>query len=863
MLRISFAISCLLFAASAVHSVTADERSLASAQPVDFVRDIEPILAAQCYSCHGSQEQEGQLRLDARVLARKGGVSGTLVVPGKGTQSLLYKRLIGDEEGDRMPLDQDPLATEQLDLIRRWIDQGAAWPAGTGAASQTVQTHWAYISPQRPALPAAKGSAWVRSPIDAFILDGLLQQNLAPSRPSGKATLVRRVFLDLVGLPPSVSQVDAYLADDSPNAYEQLVDRLLASPQYGARWARPWLDAARYADSNGYQADQYRNVWPYRDWIIQAMNADMPFDQFTIHQIAGDLLPHRDLQSQIATGFHRLTTCNVEAGVDPEENRVNQIIDRVNTTGTVWLGTTIECAQCHNHKYDPFNQRDYYRLFAFYNNTPLEVEGNGVTYNFVGPKLDLPLTAEQARTRRDLMERLAQAESQQRQIVAQRLLALPQWERQLGERQLGERQLGEAECPDQPSEIPAEIAEILRHKPAERNAKQTARLEEYFAELDPRVKDLNERITAMRKEIDEIKPVTTLVMIESDQPRKTSVFRRGNFQDPGVQVTAGTPHSLPKLSSPGPDNRLSLARWLVDRSNPLTARVAVNRWWAQFFGRGIVETIEDFGTQGAKPTHPELLDWLAVELMTDGWSMKRIHKLIVTSAVYQQSSVASSELLRSDPYNMWYARGPRFRLPAEAIRDNALAISGLLSYQTSGPPVFPPQPSGVWRHVGRNAPKYNTSQGTDRFRRGIFVIWRRSAPYASFTNFDAPDRASCVVKRSRTNTPLQALTLMNDPAYVEMSLALAQRILAKPALDVEQRVRYAIRLCMSRQPQVNEVRHLVKVFQQERQHYQRDLQQAQALIGELDCRHTDPHDLAAWFVVASILLNLDETITKE
>ena len=862
MLRAAAVILLVLSAANTAALSAADESSRPGEGPadtavIDFVRDIQPIFASKCYSCHGPREQEGQLRLDARAGLRQGGVSGALVVPRESTRSLLYKRLIGDEEGDRMPLEQEPLAAGQLDLIRRWIDAGATWPAHAGVEAEAIQTHWAYVPPQRPELPATKDSPWVQSPIDAFILDRLLKRSLAPAQPAAQAVLLRRVFLDLVGLPPTVAQIDAYLADDRPNAYEQIVDQLLASPQYGIHWARAWLDAARYADSNGYQADQYRNVWPYRDWIIRAMNADMPFDQFTIDQIAGDLLPQQDLQSRIATGFHRLTTCNVEAGVDPEENRVNQIIDRVNTTATVWLGTTIECAQCHNHKYDPFSQRDYYRLFAFYNNTPLEVEGNGVTYNFVGPKMDLPLNGEEERLRQELQQRLAQAESQHQQLVAQRLPVLADWE----------RKIAEAGCPDQSTgtpadEVPADISRILRRKAAERSAKQTARLEGYFAALDPRVKQLDEQISTLQKELDKIKPVTTLVMIESDEPRMTSIFRRGNFKDQGVAVAADTPRALHKLSSPGSGNRLDLARWLVDRNNPLTARVAVNRWWAQLFGRGIVETIEDFGTQGAQPTHPELLDWLAVELMDSGWSMKRIHKLIVMSAAYQQSSATSSELLQRDPYNVWCARAPRFRLPAEAIRDNALAISGLLSYETSGPPVFPPQPPGVWRHVGRNAPQYNTSQGNGRFRRGIFVIWRRSAPYASFTNFDAPDRASCVVRRPRTNTPLQALTLMNDPAYIEMSLALAKRIVTQSALDLPQQMHYAVRLCMSREPAADELQHLLQVFQQERQRFQQAPETAQAVIGNLECKHTDPSDMAAWFVIANILLNLDETITK-
>ncbi|MEO8498307.1 MAG: DUF1549 and DUF1553 domain-containing protein, partial [Planctomycetota bacterium] len=584
------------------------------------------------------------------------------------------------------------------------------------------------------------------------------------------------------------------VASQRPEKYERAVDSLLASPQYGARWARPWLDAARYADSNGYQADQYREVWPYRDWVIDAMNADMPFDQFTLEQLAGDLLPDATITQKIATGFSRLTTCNVEAGVDPEENRVNQIIDRVNTTGTVWLGTSIECAQCHNHKYDPFTQRDYYQLFAYFNNTPLEVKGDGVTYEFVGPKMDLPISDEQ-RQERDRLE--------------------------------------------------AQIAELT-------------------AQLDPPIKKLRDQIAGLQKQIDAIEPVTTLVMVEDEKPRPTTVFKRGSFLDQGEAVSMSTPGALPELlSNVGAQDRRELAKWLTSRENPLTARVAVNRWWAEIFGRGIVATLEDFGTQGERPTHPKLLDWLAVELMESGWSMKHVHRQIVLSATYQQSSRITPDLLKRDPNNKLYARAPRFRLPAETVRDNALAIAGLLSYKLAGPPVFPPQPPNIWRHVGRNEPKYNTSEGNDRFRRGIYVIWRRSAPYPSFTNFDAPDRASCVVARPRTNTPLQALTLLNDPAYIEMAIALAERIAAADHLtNVEDRVAFAIKLCVARSATSDEVEHLAEVYRQQRDYFESSPAAAKSLVGKQTNSVAEVQDIAAWFYVANILLNLDETITK-
>jgi hypothetical protein len=994
---------------------------------VDFVRDIQPILAAKCHACHGPDEQEGQLRLDARAIVFKGGVSGKLFDLGKGRQSLLVRRIT--EPGDeRMPLDEERLSDREVDLIRRWIDQGARWPQGVGADVK-AGAHWAYEIPQRSALPEVTNQAWARNPIDTFVLRKLEDEGLSPSPPADEAKRLRRVYLDLIGLPPSVEEVDAFLASSDPHKFAQAVDRLLASPQYGLRWARPWLDAARYADSNGYQADQYRNVWPYRDWVINAMNADMPFDQFTLEQLAGDLLPNATLDQKIATGFHRLTTCNVEAGVDPEENRTNQLIDRVNTTGTVWLGTSIECAQCHNHKYDPFTQRDYYKLFAYFNNTPLEVEGNGVTFNFVGPKMGLPLTAVQQQRTDELTNRREQLAQREEVLVAKRLEFLPAWEKQAADagqdaskwhaltvvsfqskggashellddnsvlvsgeepdhdiytvvaetnvqgitgfklealtdpslpgngpgrftrpnfvlnefqvtaamqganskpievglhgaaadyaqkqypvagavdgdpatawaihpefgkphhatflthepigidgatiltftldqhhgdcRTIGRLRLSAMTGTPSPSKLPDAIAKILAK--SKRNEKETQELADYFSGLDPEIKKLRDQLAAVQKQLDAIKQITTLVMVEQDKPRMTTVFKRGNFLDKGETVSMGTPTVLPELASSDARDRRELAKWLTSRDNPLTARVAVNRWWAAMFGHGIVATLEDFGAQGEVPTHPKLIDWLAVELMESGWSIKHVHKQIVMSATYQQSSKLTPELLERDAHNKLYARGPRFRLPAETVRDNALAISGLLSTKMSGPPIYPPQPPNIWRHVGRNAPKYNTSQGNDRFRRGIYVVWRRSAPYPSFTNFDAPDRASCVVDRARTNTPLQALTLLNDPAYIEMSLAFAERIAtAGPDMSVKDRIAYAIRLCVSRQPRGAEIEHLAEVFRLELERFEHDATAAEQLVGKPNGK-VGAKDLAAWFYVANILLNLDETITK-
>ncbi|MBP88281.1 MAG: hypothetical protein CMJ64_16445 [Planctomycetaceae bacterium] len=995
---------------------------------IDFVRDIQPIFATKCNACHGPDEQEGQLRLDARTSVKKGGVSGVLYEVGEANESLLYRMIAGIGDVERMPLDDHPLTAEQIELISRWIDEGAQWPDGVGA-DVSAETHWAYVLPKRPTLPTVMHREWLRSPLDAFVLRKLERRGLSPSPRADEAKLLRRVYLDLIGLPPSVEAIEEFESSRHPDKYERVVNELLASPQYGARWARPWLDAARYADSNGYQADQYRSVWPYRDYVINAMNADMPFDQFTREQIAGDLLPKATVAQRIATGFHRLTTCNVEAGVDPEENRVNQIIDRVNTTGTVWLGTSLECAQCHNHKYDPFTQKDYYQIFAYFNNTPLEVEGNGVTYNFIGPKMELPLSDQQAAEKATLVAERQAIDKRLELAAMKRLAGLAAWEKQMtagkpanwhvlkvesfessggsshtilddksvlvcgkkpeqdtytvvcntqvqditgfklealtdpslpsngpgrytranfvlydfsittkdlgssgeaaarialhrasadfsqakwdvaglidddpntgwaiapqfgkphhatlltdkpigsasgttltftldqhyGEcRTIGRLRLSAMTGTPAATGLPDAVAKALATPTTGRDKEAHKVLQEYFVELDPQVKKFRELADALQKKIDAIQPVTSLVMIEDKEQRTTTVFKRGNFLDKAEPVAMATPDMLPKLRTGDAKDRRELARWLASKENPLTARVAVNRWWAEIFGRGIVETIEDFGTQGDKPTHPKLLDWLAIELMESGWSMKHVHKQIVLSAAYQQSSKVSPELLEMDTFNTYYSRGPRFRLPAETVRDNALTISGLLSRNMAGPPIFPPQPPNIWRHVGRNGPKYDTSQGNDRFRRGIYVIWRRSAPYPSFTNFDAPDRASCVVKRPRTNTPLQALTLMNDPAYVEMAIAFAEHI-AEQNMSLDESITFAFRSCVARQPRMKDIQLLSEVYQSERQHYEDATDDAVALVGKQTERRTNVQDLAAWFHVANILLNLDETITK-
>ncbi len=744
--------------------------------------------------------------------------------------------------------------------LGRWSLVVMFCSAGSAVRAQPVDTpvHWAYVKPVRPALPPVKNAAWPKNALDRFILARLERETLTPSPEAERARLIRRVHLDLIGLPPTIAQVDAFVKDTRPDAYERVVEELLASPHYGERWARHWLDLARYADSNGFQRDGFRTIWPYRDWVIDAFNRDMPFDQFTLEQIAGDLLPDPGISQRIATGFNRCTTVNVEAGTDREENRVNAVFDRVNTTATVWLGTTLACAQCHHHKYDPFTMTDYYRFFAYFNSTEEETaKGEQAAREFIGPKLTLPPDPKTAARRKELQAERAPVAAEVARAAAMQAEF-------------------EAKCradKEQLAALPAEIRKIVALADGKRTKKQTQDLADYYFDNQPVLKEVRQRLSELDQRLAELAPVTTLVMSELPAPRPTHIFKRGNFLNKGKVVEPGVPAALHPLPKDAPPNRLGLARWLVDADNPLVARVAVNRWWAEFFGSGLVATLEDFGTQSDKPTHPELLDWLAVEFMTSatpqdkrsvpgGWSMKHIHRLIVTSATYRQSARVSSELVKRDPDNKLYARGPRVRLDAETIRDNALAVSGLLSRKLGGPPVMPPQPAGIWNVTGVVDNTYRVSAGEDRYRRGLYTIWRRSSPYPSMIAFDAPDRTSCIVKRPRTNTPLQALTLLNDPVYVEAALALARNIGIEKG-TAEERIVHGFRACVARQPTQREVALLKQVHAQALTKYQANPAAAKALLQNAPAGdRLEPAQWAAWFQVATVLLNLDETITK-
>ena len=721
--------------------------------------------------------------------------------------------------------------------------------------SKTKSDHWAYTPPKQTTLPQVRQRDWCRNGIDFFVLSRLEREGLSPSPPAEKEKLLRRVSLDLIGLPPTLDELNLFLADDSTDAYERAVARLLASPAYGERWATPWLDAARYADSNGFQRDGHRSAWAFRDWVIKALNDDLPFDQFTVEQLAGDLLPNATLEQRIATGFHRGTTVNVEAGTDQEENRVNQIFDRVNVTGTVWLGTTFECCQCHNHKFDPFSQDEYYRLFAFFNNTEIETREQSkgsAARDFYGPSVELADSPEAISRRQAATERMRSLTSACEQHEQSREADFVAWQKTMAD-------AVQAGVP--PKELTPVLLRILKIAEARRNKKQQQQLKDFFFDRDADLKALRQELTRAKQELEQLKLATTLVMLERAEPRETRLLKRGNFETPGAVVETGTPRELPEWQADLPRNRLGFARWLVSADNPLVARVTVNRWWAEFFGRGLHATPEDFGVMSEEPLHRELLDWLAVEFVRSGWSMKHVHRLIVTSATYRQSSRATSGVLTRDPDNHFLTRGPRQRLTAESIRDQALAVSGLLARKLGGPPVYPPQPANIWRVTGAVDNKYPTSTGADRYRRGVYTVWRRSSPYPSFVNFDAPDRAACVVKRPRTNTPLQALTLLNDPVYVEAAASLAESLRTD---DVAAGIDAGFRLCLARSASNSETAILRELWESERTRFESNLREAKQVLGA-KAAGVSARDLparAAWVSVTNALLNLDELITK-
>lgn len=993
--------------------------SRAAEAPIDFKRDIEPIFVKRCSECHGPDKQKGGLRLDAKAEAMKGGKSGKpAIAPGKSSESEILRRVSTDDPDDVMPPKGARLEPSQVAALRAWMDQGANWP------EKDAKTHWAYLPPIRHTAPSTKDTKWPRNDIDRFILARLEKEGLKPASEADRRTLIRRLSLDLTGLPPTPQEVAAFVNDRSPNAYETLVDRLLASPHYGEHIARWWLDLARYADSNGYQVDLARSIWPYRDWVIGAFNHKMRFDQFTIEQLAGDLLPNANLDQKIATGFNRNTKINDEGGGDAEEYRTKAVKDRVATTATTWLGLTMMCAECHTHKYDPITHEDYYRFYGIFNNTT-----DAGNYS-VDPTLPVPapdihskvdyVRAQISKFREQLKAAEAQlpqeqaaweqrmasktnvwtvlnltnansvggatltnladgsvlatglnamydtvtfdAETKLKGITAVLLETLPDpslphngpgrwgktgnfildemamfagptnlafgraradWEQQyyraehavdrnpktgwaIGP-QFGKRHFLVAELkeplantdgkvsfrfeqyhgnnhvigrtrlsvttetdPEALWPIEPDMSAILVNK--ERSDEERTKLAAYYRTISPTIRKIERELYRLNEREQELTKAkyTTLVMQERGEPRETYIHNRGNFLDKGKVVTPGVPAFL-KQPSETQVNRLTLAKWLVDPENPLTARVTVNRFWERFFGIGLVKTSDDFGFQGEAPSHPELLDWLATEFVRTGWDVKATLKTIVMSATYRQSAAASDDLLKKDLYNRLLARGPRFRLDPETIRDQALAVSGLLNDEVGGPSVYPIQPANLWKEIGFLRPEigmdeWPLSEGPDMYRRGVYTFWRRVCTYPLFATFDAPSREVCAARRPRTNTPLQALAGLNEPTLMEAARVFAQRVLLNGGSTPDKQIEYAFELCTARPPTSFEKARLVKFLQQQNNNYAKDTAAAEKLsaLGSAERpKNLSPAQLAAWTMTANVLLNLDETLNKE
>ena len=1098
-LRLSFVLFASASLAWILGATQAAPAAEAPTKPVDFNREIRPILSDNCFKCHGPDQKMrmANMRLDETegLFVDRGGYK--IITPGNSAQSKIYQKISSKDVAFRMPpvYSGKTLTAKQIEVIKQWIDQGAKW-----------ETQWSFVAPKRPSVPEVKDKTWARNPIDNFVLARLEAEGLKPSEEADKATLLRRVSFDLTGLPPTPAEVDSFVADKSPDAYEKRVDRLLASPHYGERMAMEWLDLARYSDTHGYHIDSLRQMWPWRDWVIKAYNRNLPYDQFTVEQLAGDLLPNATVDDKIASGFNRNNMINFEGGAVPQEYHAEYTIDRASTTGTVWLGLTVGCARCHDHKFDPIRQKDFYQLVAYFNSIP-ERGLDGFLGN-ADPVLPLPTAAQQQQldklngqltsTLAGLPEKdiVAQrngwqktalagiAEPSQEGLIAYYPLeggladasgqhhdgnavrggvvydegkvgkaaefsgetqvsfgntgdfdrgdrfALALWIRtspssamklvqkrdssehwqgyeiaiddptydrpqkglfhfivrlaakwpddaievRTSERyptakfphmvvnydgsgkasgvklyvngkpaetevvkdnlsgtfrtaaqlEIGNKANGkpfEGELDDlriynrtvndeeaetlairlparsvlvalagkpaqeietlQPEKPPAE-AEIGEEEKAETPEAKTARLEkehqaalsEYFLMYAAPEKDrqLYAQLLELRKEKIKLEASVTSVMVmtEMKKPRDTFILGRGQYDNPGEKVNPGVPAFLPPLPPGAPANRLALAKWLVDAKNPLTARVAVNRYWQDCFGVGIVKTAEDFGSQGEQPSHPQLLDWMATEFVSNGWDIKAMMRLIVTSSIYRQSSRETKEMADRDPENRLLARGPRFRLPAEMVRDNALDVAGLLDTRIGGPSVYPYQPKGLWEEMafggGFSGQSYTPSTGEDLYRRSMYTVWKRTVPPPSLTTFDAPDREKCTARRTITNTPLQALVLLNDPTYVEASRVLAEKTISQAGRDPEKRVDFAFRLATDRKPRPQERAVLLTLAREELAEYRRDRTSAMKLIGVGEAKRNpklDPAELAAWTTVASTILNMDETITKE
>ncbi len=815
---------------------------------IDFNFHVRPILSDRCFACHGPDEnaRESGLRLDQEeaIFANIPDQETFAVVASDPDESELVHRILSDDPELVMPTLESNLSltAEEKAILIKWIEQGAEW-----------KNHWAFDAPAKAALPEVNDATWPRNEIDYFVLDKLESLELTPSEEADKETLIRRLSFDLNGLPPTLEEVRAFKEDTSEQAYEKLVDQLLASPRYGERWAWEWLDVARYADTNGFQGDPTRKMWPWRDWVIRAFNENLPYDEFTVMQLAGDLKPSPTTEDILATAFNRNHTYNGEGGRIPEETRVENVLDRVETTGTAWLGLTLNCARCHDHKYDELTQREYYQFYDYFNQTSEEgLGGNGM----IPPVLDLS----SARDQQEVAE------------LQEYVYALAE-KVEVAERDKFPRKDGLPASESRAAEGLEGVASYaLTYEPADRSSYFLSQLGNFFKEKDPAYFALIDELRVARSSRDRraAQNLQVMVMDELKYPRTTYVLEKGGYDNPRTDepIFMNVPAFLPPLPDDSKNNRLALAQWLVADEQPLTARVTVNRYWQAFFGNGLVKTIEDFGVQGALPTHPELLDWLAVDFRESGgrqsgWNLKALLKKIVMSATYRQSSNVTEELLEVDPENKYLARATRMRLPSWMIRDQALFMSGLLVDSIGGQPVKPYQPEGIWEEATFGKIKYEQDHGDALYRRSLYTFWRRiSGPTFLFDN---SSRQVCNVKMLNTNTPLHALTTLNDITYTEAARVMAEKIITSENTD-EDRLTYAFKWATSRQPAPEELRILKNRLADLRTEFSSNPEEAQKIVsvGEYPVNAgIDRAEYATYAVLSSLLLNLDETITRQ
>ncbi len=821
---------------------------------LDFNRDVRPILADNCYQCHGPDQgrRKARLRLDTRdgIFGRYG-----IVTPGKPQSSELYQRLVSDDAKERMPqaASNKTLTPRQIAVIKKWIEQGAEYKG-----------HWAYVKPVRPEVPAGGEPAFSRNPVDRFVLARLQEVGQEHAPEADRVTLIRRLTFDLTGLPPTRAEVSAYLADRSPDAYETVVDRLLASPHFGERMAVYWLDLVRYADSIGYHSDNPMNVSPYRDHVIRVFNANQPFDRFTVEQLAGDLLPGSTPEQKVASGYNRLLQTTAEGGAQPKEYIAKYAADRVRNVSTVWLGTTMGCCQCHDHKFDPFTMCDFYSLAAFF----ADVKEPAVGLREGG--MPVPSAAQAAESKR--LDDELQADKARLEISTLELaLAQAAWEkRPSATLSTGNGVLPPASKSGANSgavKMPSDVAAALAVRPENRDAEQRRTVAAFYKTIAPALAPVRARVADLERRREALnKAIPRCLVTVADTPRTVRILPRGNWLDEtGEVVMPAYPAALRHPEPHGRLTRLDLARWIVSPDNPLTARVFVNRLWKLFFGQGLTRTLDDVGAQGEWPTHPELLDWLAVEFVDRGWDVKAMVRLLVTSGTYRQSSRSTARQREVDPYNRYLARQSRFRLDAEMIRDNALAVSGLLNPKIGGPSVFPYQPAGYWAALNFPPREWHNDAGDKLYSRSMYTHWQRSFPHPSLLAFDAPSREECTVERPRSNIPQQALVLLNDPTFVEAARVFAGRVMKEGGRSAPDRVGWAFTEVLSRPPTPDEARVLAELYARHRAGYAADQEAALKLL------HTgnyslppdaDPVELAAWTSVARALFNLHETITR-